>query len=94
MVSIFGSKRLKNKIIVKGIKKTGIEILYIDDDHKVNAFIVAYNTKNKNFLIVNIANEIKTTVEYLIELVKKNINKNIMMNISFTWRPVWYCWKN
>ena len=81
MVSIFLAQALtKNKIIVKGSKNRYRDFVYIDD--VVNAFIVAYNTKNKDFLIVNIANEIKTTVEYLIELIKKNINKNITVEYS------------
>lgn len=81
MVSIFIAQAIKSKNIhVKGSKDRFRDFIYIDD--VVDAFISALNRKDFSFQAINISSGIKSTVEKLISVIKKNIPFSISVEYS------------
>ena len=73
MVSIFIAQAIDNKrILVKGSGDRFRDFVYIDD--VVDAFLFAYKRKEKCFQEINISTRVKTTIEKLIEEIKKNLS--------------------
>lgn len=76
MVSIFVAQAIDNKHIhVKGSGKRFRDFVFIDD--VVDAFLFAYNRGGIEFQEINISTGIKTTIEELIEEIKKNLPFNV-----------------
>lgn len=76
MVSIFISQAISNKRIhVKGSKDRFRDFVYIDD--VVQAFVKAYLLELEGYKCLNVCTNARTTVENLVNYIKKNFSENI-----------------